>query len=98
LYGRCVIWFGALGQVVGVLTECGPNVLLVGAGAMAGVLLLAVLAAAVPQRSQIAGPARGVTRRSLRERTVRAGIPRHRDPDASGRSRPRAPTALLAVA
>src|SRR5437764_739880 len=31
-----------------------------------------------------------VTRGALRERSGRAGVPRHRDPDAAGRSRPRA--------
>jgi hypothetical protein len=93
-----VIWLGALWHVVGVLTEFGPTGLFAGTGAVAGVVLLAVLAARVPQRSQILVRALGVTCRVLRERAGRAGVPRHRDPDASGRSRPRAPTAVLAVA
>ncbi|MGS2619052.1 DUF6412 domain-containing protein [Micromonospora sp. LZ34] len=91
-------WFGVLWHLAGVLTDAGPAGLLVGTAAVTGVLLTAVLAASILLRRVGAGPGLRVTRRILRERTRRAGIPRHRDPDAAGQSRPRAPTAAFAVA
>ncbi|GII25080.1 DUF6412 domain-containing protein [Planosporangium mesophilum] len=89
-----MIWVGSLWHLVGVLTEVGPTGLLVGTG----VLLTAILAARVLLGRVVADPRPQVTGRVLREHAERTGIPRHRDPDASGRSRPRAPTATLAVA
>lgn len=89
---------GLLWHLVGVLTDVGPGGLLAGTAAATGVLLAVMLAAsAVPRHVRAdAGPL--VTRRILREHAGRTGMPRHRDPDAAGRSRPRAPTAALAAA
>ncbi len=93
-----MIWLGALWHLVGVLTDVGPTGLLVGTAAATGVLLTAMLAASVLVRRLVAGNGLRVTRRVMRERAGRTGIPRHRDPDAAGQSRPRAPTAALAAA
>jgi hypothetical protein len=97
-YGCRVIWLGALWHFVGVLTDVGPSGLLVGTAAATGVLLTAIVAASVLLRRVVAAPGSRVTRRVLREHAGRTGVPRQRDPDASGRSRPRAPTTALAVA
>jgi hypothetical protein len=92
-----VIWLGAFWRLVGVLAEVGPAGVLVATAVTAGVLLTVVLAARVLRRVD-SGPGPLVTRRILRAQAGRTGIPRHRDPDASGRPRPRAPTAALAAA
>ncbi|GAA5178974.1 hypothetical protein GCM10023322_07490 [Rugosimonospora acidiphila] len=97
-YRGGVIWFGALWHVVGVLIDVGPSGLLVGTAAATGILLTAMLAASILLRRVVADSCPGVTRRVLRQHAQRTGIPRHRDPDAAGRSRPRAPTAVLAAA
>ncbi|MFC7534366.1 DUF6412 domain-containing protein [Actinoplanes sp. GCM10030250] len=91
-------WFEALWRLVSVLTESGPTGLLLGAGAVAGVLLVTVLTASVLMGGRAAAGSPGVSRRVLRERARRTGIPRHRDPDADGRTRPRGPTVALAAA
>ena len=93
-----MIWFSALWHLLGVLTEVGPAGLLAGTAAAAGLLLAAALAVRVLIRGVVAGPALRITRRLLREQAGRTGVPRHRDPDARGRSRPRAPTATPAAA
>jgi hypothetical protein len=98
-----VNWFEALWRLafwclVSVLTESGPTGLLLGAGAVAGVLLVTALAASVVLSGRIAAASPGVSRRVLRERARRTGIPRYRDPDADGRTRPRGPTAAFAAA
>ncbi|BAL90049.1 hypothetical protein AMIS_48290 [Actinoplanes missouriensis 431] len=84
-----VMWWEALWRLVGLLTDAGPTALLVGA---AGLLLVTVLAAGlmIDFRSA-ANPL--VSRSAMRDRARRAGVPRHRDPDAPGRTRPRGPTA-----
>jgi hypothetical protein len=92
-----VIWLGAFWRLVGVLTEIGPAGVLVGTAVAAGVLLAAMLAVRVLCRAA-SGSGPLVTRRVLRAQADSVGIPRHRDPDASGRPRPRAPTAALAAA
>lgn len=83
------MWWEALWRLVGLLTDAGPTALLVGA---AGLLLVTVLAAGlmIDFRSA-ANPL--VSRSAMRDRARRAGVPRHRDPDAPGRTRPRGPTA-----
>ncbi|GIF27426.1 DUF6412 domain-containing protein [Actinoplanes utahensis] len=90
-------WWDALCRLVGLLAEAGSSDLAGGAGALAGLLLIAVLAHAV-----LVLPAAGGVHRSagfaLRDRSERTGVPRHRDPDASGRTRPRGPTGAAAVA
>ncbi|OJF10121.1 hypothetical protein BG844_33985 [Couchioplanes caeruleus subsp. caeruleus] len=92
------MWFEAFRQVVSVLTDAGPTGLLVGTGALAGVLLIAVLAAGVVLSRRATSVTPVITRRALRECAGRTGVPRHRDPDAAGRTRPRGPTGLLAAA
>nr|WP_231935249.1 DUF6412 domain-containing protein [Micromonospora viridifaciens] len=87
-----------LWHFVGLLTDVGPTGLLVGTAAATGVLLAAIPAASILLRRVVADPGPRVTRRILRECAGRTGTPRHRDPDAAGRSRPRAPTTALAVA
>ena len=93
-----VICFEAFWHLGSVLTEAGPTGLLAGAGVAAGVLLGVVITAGVllGRRPATLGPS--VTRRVMRERAGRAGVPRHRDPDAAGRVRPRGPTGLVAAA
>jgi hypothetical protein len=54
-------------------------------------LLLAVRVAAGTGRPDDRPVSRRIT--ALRRRACSAGVPRHRDPDAAGRSRPRAPAA-----
>ena len=93
-----MIWFEALWRLVGVLTESGPAGLLLGAGAVAGVLLVTVLAASVLLGGRITATTAGASPHLLRERARRTGVPRYRDPDADGRTRPRGPTAALAAA
>ena len=89
-YGAGVIGWVALWHLAGVLTEHGP------AGLLAGLLLVTVLAAvAVGTRRPAVTPA--LTRRMVRQRAARTGVPRHRDPDSSGRTRPRGPTRPLAA-
>ncbi|WP_229074609.1 DUF6412 domain-containing protein [Actinoplanes sp. DH11] len=85
------MWWEALWRLVGLLTDAGPAAILVGAGAVAGVLLLAALTAGalLNFRTVVTSP---VSRSEMRERARRTGVPRHRDPDAPGRTRPRGPT------
>ena len=91
-------WLGVLWHLVGVLTDVGPAGLFLGTAAATGVLLTVVLSASVLLRRAVTEPGPLVTRRVLREHAGRTGVPRHRDPDAAGRSRPRAPTPALAAA
>ncbi|BBH70475.1 hypothetical protein ACTI_71600 [Actinoplanes sp. OR16] len=81
----------ALWRLVGLLTDAGPTAMLVGAASVAGVLLLTALAASALLDSRaVANPP--VSRAEMRDRARRTGVPRHRDPDAPGRTRPRGPT------
>jgi hypothetical protein len=93
-----VTLLGLLWHLLGLLTDVGPSGLLAGTAAATGVLLAVMIAAsALPRHvAAYAGPL--VTRRILREQAGRTGMPRHRDPDAAGRSRPRAPTVAVAAA
>ncbi|MEV4711509.1 DUF6412 domain-containing protein [Micromonospora sp. NPDC049374] len=94
-----MIGLGVLWHLVGVLADVGASSMLSGTAAVTGVLLTALLAAAVLLTGATADSDQRITRRMLRERSGRTGVPRHRDPDAAGRARPRAPTvATLAVA
>jgi hypothetical protein len=80
-------WLDALWQVVGSLTGATPS-------AFSGLLLIAALAAAVLLLLRGASHDRPAhAGQALRLRAERAGVPRHRDPDAPGRTRPRGPTA-----
>lgn len=78
-------WLDAIWCLVGVLTDAGPS-------GLAGLLLLAALAAGLMLLFR-GGSAPRVSGVALRTRSERAGVPRHRDPDAPGRTRPRGPTA-----
>ena len=77
-----------------------------GLTALAGAVLAgAVFAAALALLSSVAGASRAAAalpmiRRAsaLREKSWRAAFLRQRDPDAAGRSRPRAPSAAQAAA
>src|SRR5262249_39938407 len=87
------MWYSALWHLLGVLTEVGPAGLLAGTAAAAGLLLVAALAVRVLRRGIIVTPGPRIT-----APPPATGVPRHRDPDASGRPRPRAPTAARAAA
>jgi uncharacterized protein DUF6412 len=71
---------------------------LLGAVLMTSLLLAVVVASRHARGRQATPPAPLRTRRTLRAHTERAGVPRHRDPDAAGHARPRAPTAVPATA
>ncbi|MDG4797220.1 DUF6412 domain-containing protein [Micromonospora sp. WMMD1082] len=93
-----MIGLGVLWYLVGVLADVGASSMLSGTAAATGVLLTVVLAASALLPQVVVDPDLRITRRVLRERARRTGVPRHRDPDAAGRARPRAPTTTLAVA
>jgi hypothetical protein len=67
------------------------------AGAMLAAVLVLLTSVSGPSRTSAALP---MIRRAsaLREKSWRAGFLRQRDPDAAGRSRPRAPSAVPAAA
>jgi Family of unknown function (DUF6412) len=79
----------------------GPTATALAAAVLAGAMLAAVLALltsmAGVSRTSAALP---IVRRAraLREKSWRAGFLRQRDPDAAGRTRPRAPSAAPAAA
>jgi hypothetical protein len=93
-----VIWVGVLWHLIGLLADAGPTGLLAGSTAVTGLLLLALLAARVLVGGATSGTDPLTVRQGLRELARRTGVPRHRDPDAAGRSRPRAPTAAPTAA
>ncbi|GAA0798167.1 DUF6412 domain-containing protein [Spirilliplanes yamanashiensis] len=82
-----VLWLGAF---VGGLADVSPAAVLTGAL----VLLVAAVAARAVLRAAAGGARPWV---AARHRQRAAGVPRHRDPDAAGRSRPRAPAAVPAT-
>jgi len=85
----------AFWHLVSLLTGASPAD---SALAAAAVLLIAVLAAGMfTGRRLTAGDAR-IPGIGLRARAERTGVPRHRDPDAAGHTRPRGPTGVLAAA
>jgi hypothetical protein len=67
------------------------------AGAMLAAVLVLLTSVSIPSRTSAALP---MIRRAsaLREKSWRAAFLRQRDPDAAGRSRPRAPSAAPAAA
>jgi hypothetical protein len=83
---------------VDLLGDIGPAGLLAGTAAAIGVLLVAVLAARLLARQTAPRSVAWQRARIRREEADRAGTPRYADPDAPGRSRPRAPCAAHAVA
>ncbi|GLY05731.1 MULTISPECIES: DUF6412 domain-containing protein [Actinoplanes] len=90
-----MLWLDTIWYLVSALTESGPSGL--ATGAMAGVLLIAALAAPLLLHG-IAVDQTSLNGRALRGRAERTGVPRHRDPDAPGRTRPRGPTRLPSAA
>jgi len=85
-----VLW-----RMVSVLAASASSDLAAVTGAvLIGALLLAVLRLVQPA-TPADFPDAG---RAVRSRAVRTGVPRHRDPDAPGRTRPRGPTGDMAVA
>ncbi|GIE77010.1 hypothetical protein Aph02nite_29600 [Actinoplanes philippinensis] len=91
-------WWDALWRLVSMLAEAtGSSDLASGASALVGVVLIAVLARVLLVRRAPSADGHA-TAGALRTRAVRTGVPRHRDPDASGRTRPRGPTAAPAAA
>jgi hypothetical protein len=78
------MWLAALWHLVGALTDAGPA-----AFVTALVVLATVAAVALLVRTPALTP---VATASLLRHAARAGVPRHRDPDAPGRTRPRGPT------
>lgn len=83
-----MIWLGALWHLIGAFAEAGPGSFAVVA---AGVLLVTLayrLRFLAPPEATPAGVS-NLARRPARGRP--AGPPRSCDPDAAGRSRPRAP-------
>jgi hypothetical protein len=93
-----VKWWDALWRLVSMLAEAtGTSDLASGTTALVGVVLIAVLARVLLARPVPAADGRAAGG-ALRSRSERVGVPRHRDPDASGRTRPRGPTATPAAA
>jgi hypothetical protein len=92
-----VKWWDALWRLVGLLADASSSDLASGTSALVGVVLLAVLARVLVVRPALPADPR-VYGGALRSRAERTGVPRHRDPDASGRTRPRGPTAAPAAA
>ena len=79
----------------------GPTLTALAAAVLAGAMLAAVLALL----TSVAGVSRAAAAlplirrtRALREKSWRAAFLRQRDPDAAGRTRPRAPSAAQAAA
>ncbi|GAA2704502.1 MULTISPECIES: DUF6412 domain-containing protein [Actinoplanes] len=91
------MWMDALWRLVSMLASASSSEFVAGTSALVGVVLVAVLARVLLVRPAGFGDFRGAGR-ALRRRADRVGVPRHRDPDASGRTRPRGPTAAAAVA
>jgi hypothetical protein len=87
--------------VVGPAGLIGPAATALAATVLAGAMLAAVLAllTSVAGVSRTAAALPQVRRaRALREKSWRAAFLRQRDPDAAGRTRPRAPSAAPAAA
>ena len=97
-YSAGVLWSVALWHLVSLLTGAGPADLGLGAGAAAAALLIAVLAAGILTGRRVTAADARVPGVGLHARAERTGVPRHRDPDAAGRTRPRGPTAAVAAA
>lgn len=92
-----MLWWEALLRLVGVLSDAGPTAMIAATAGVAGVLLLATLAAgALLGFRAVARPP--AARSAMRDWARRAGVPRHRDPDAPGRTRPRGPTRRFVAA
>lgn len=97
-YAGVVAWIGLLWHLIGMLADVAPSGLMAGSAAMVGLLFITVLAARVLIGEVAEGCDPRAIGQGLRERARRMGVPRHRDPDACGRSRPRAPTTVPAAA
>jgi hypothetical protein len=96
-----VLSLGALSVAVlglGAPGVVGPAGLLAGTAAAIGLLLIAVVTARPRRGGGRSGGGADLTARILRCRSGRTGTPRLADPDAPGRSRPRAPSTAHAAA
>jgi hypothetical protein len=95
-----VLGLGALSAALlglGAPGAVGPAGLVVGTAAALGLLLIAVVTARPNRGRNASGIRAELTARMLRCRAGRTGTPRLADPDAPGRSRPRAPSAAHAA-
>jgi len=88
----------AFWHLVSLLTGASPADVVLGTGAVAAVLLIAVLTAATLTGHRVTAPDARLPGSGLHARAARTRVPRHRDPDAAGRTRPRGPTGVLAAA
>ncbi|MFI5931235.1 DUF6412 domain-containing protein [Actinoplanes sp. NPDC051494] len=93
-----MLWSAAFWHLVGLLTGANSADLFLGTGAVGAVLLMAVLAAATLTGRRTTATEAVVPGAGLHARAARTRVPRHRDPDAAGRTRPRGPTGALAAA
>ncbi|AGL17080.1 DUF6412 domain-containing protein [Actinoplanes sp. N902-109] len=91
------MWLDAFSRLVGLLADLGASGPATGTGALVSVLLIAVLAARLLVVRPVAATGVRSAAQSVRTRAERAGVPRHRDPDARGRTRPRGPTSTAAA-
>ena len=100
---------GLLAMLAGLVRDLVPSTQLAaspsGLTALAATVLAgAMLVAAVALLTSVVGVSRTAAlplvrrARALREKSWRAAFLRQRDPDAAGRTRPRAPSAALAAA
>jgi hypothetical protein len=105
LGGLPVMLAGLLRDLVQLVTspsgQIGPTLTALAAAVLAGAMLAVVLALV----TSVAGVSRTAAAlpllrraRALREKSWRAAFLRQRDPDAAGRTRPRAPSAAPAAA
>jgi hypothetical protein len=101
-----MLWWSVLPHLVGLhlaglplvgLHLVGPDAGAAGVLAAATLCALLLVVATLAVRLLTGGTAPGPVPGSPR-RAVRDGLPRHRDPDAAGRARPRAPTAVATTA
>ena len=104
--GRRIVRVGSLQALLGAALVWLPfaiaaqptGLLLSGAALAVTGVLLALLAGLGGRATHAGSPPAAARFAALRDRARRVGVLRQRDPDAAGRSRPRAPTALLAAA
>jgi hypothetical protein len=91
---------GQVGPTLTGPTQIGPALTALAAAVLAGAMLAVVLALVTSAAGVSRTAALPLLRRAraLREKSWRAAFLRQRDPDAAGRTRPRAPSAAPAAA
>ena len=94
-----MLWLGVYWHLLGAFLADGtPSTSLLAGGLVAGAAVVGVVLVAAAFAARIVlfrahpAPYRGA---ALVDRSRVAGVPRQRDPDAAGRSRPRAPGVVL---